>query len=222
MDSNLITSVWQIFNMLLLLVIITLLVTVTIILVRYLFRKRTLHKTIFLFLSSLLFTTAFAQEIVPHKSTWQQQLEYAKKREWSTNKLGGEIKAKKSLDDIHLLEYSSIGTVNSAREIPILIEKLFSGESFVALYMNEENFEIVPIATVMQNANLSGHDNPFFELISQLEERVQVGMEIIELKWRYKDKIIYSTGIASKEQGGMIYDHIGHFLATNTVSKSDD
>lgn len=73
----------------------------------------TLHKTIFLFLSSLLFTTAFAQEIVPQKSTWQQQLEYAKKREWSTNKLGGEIKAKKSLDDIHLLEYSSIGTVNS-------------------------------------------------------------------------------------------------------------
>lgn len=181
----------------------------------------TMYNVVCFFLFSFFFTTAFAQETVSKNSSWQQQLEYAKKREWLKNELGGEIKTKKGLHDIRLLEYSFKNTINSAAEIPVLIEKLFSRENFVALYIGEENFEIVPISTVMQNANLTDPNNPFFELISQLKNRVQVGMEIIELKWEYQGKVIYSTGIASNQQGGMIYDHIGHFLVASTVGKSE-
>jgi len=141
-----------------------------------------------------------------NKNTWQQQLKYALNKKQT--KSGNET----SSDEISLIGYTYKGIIKSDAEKLEIIEDLFSANSSFAQYKKDGQYGIVPIHSILQKSGILGDDNPFKILKSQLMTQIEVGMEIIELKWEYKGKIYYSTAIASNEQGGIIYDNIGHFI----------
>lgn len=58
--------------------------------------------------------------------------------------------------------------------------------------------------------NIEG--DPFARIKSDLRKHIRVGMELVELEWKFKGEKIYLLGIVSNEHGGIIYDNIGHFV----------
>ena len=157
----------------------------------------------------------------PTLTTWQQQLEYAKNKKRTTTRTGA--------NELSLVEYTYRGTINSEAEIPELIKEFFSEESAFALNgIVPENLVILPIKTIMQDAELlfgytgdkqSLHDFLFANLIHQLEAMITVGMELIDLEWSYKGDTFYSTAVASNDLGGIVFESIG-CLILESVEKT--
>lgn len=132
---------------------------------------------------------------------WQKQLEYIKNKDKTND---GQIKK------IYLVNYIHCGTINSEDEKEIVIEQLFSDTTSVVQYLDDKTFEIIPLKSATQK-----NGNWATAMKAQLKVLINVGMELIEAKWHYKDNTYYSLIIASNEQG-VIYDNIGYFILEST------
>lgn len=142
--------------------------------------------------------------VLPSNNTWQKQLEYALDKNRTKTRVG--------TDEIFLSGYFNKGVINSEEEIPSVIEHLFSDESFIVHYIDNERFEILPLKTFMKEMSVKNVDYLFSDVRTQLEDIIKVGMDLIELEWSYKGKTFSTIAIASNDYGGIIYDSIGSFI----------
>ncbi|NDV65499.1 hypothetical protein [Bacteroides sp. 224] len=137
-------------------------------------------------------------------TTWQEQLKSAQNR--------SNVETRNGANEIKLIGYTHKGIIDSENEISVIMEHLFSNNASIVQYTNKDEFEILPLKAVRENAIQSIGIDPTERLIPQLKTKILVGMEIIELEWNYKGNIYYSTAIASNEHGGILYDHIGYMI----------
>lgn len=139
------------------------------------------------------------------QSTWQEQVEYAKSQNVAT---------RSAFDEVTLIKYTYKGKINTQKQISELLNCLFSDDADVVTYLDSVNYDIVPLKTIREKAKQMNIDDPSESLRLQLDSVIELGMEVIDLEWSYKGRTVYSTAIASNERGGIIYDHIGHMIAT--------
>ena len=137
-------------------------------------------------------------------TTWQEQLRCAKNYNSST--------ARSAINGLALVRHSYNGKINTENQRSELLEQLFVDNADIVMYSDSLNFEIVSLKIIRQKAQSMGVDDPSKTLKLQLDSIIKVGMDILELEWCYKGKTYYSTAIASNEQGGILYDHIGHMI----------
>lgn len=143
--------------------------------------------------------------------TWQEQMEFAKKH--------SEKISKSSVNGIEFIGYTYKGKIETQEEKNDIINKMFDDDTYVVKYPGEVYFEIVTYRELRQEARLKGQPEPGLLLRKQLEEAVKVGMEIIEVEWKYKGKIIESIAIASNDEGGILYEHIGNMITIPNTGK---
>lgn len=152
------------------------------------------------------------EETLPCLTTWQEQLEYAKKN--------NNVTARSNANGIYFVGHIYNGKINTQKQLSELLEQLFADDANVVMYIDSLNFEIVPLKKIRQKAQSMGVSDPSEALKLQLDSKIKIGMDIIELEWRYKGKTYYSKAIASNEQGGILYDHIGHMIIVSDSHKS--
>lgn len=152
-----------------------------------------------------------SEERVSFQTTWQNQLEYAKNNNNVTTRSGS--------NGIYFVGHTYNGKITTENQKSELLEQLFADDTDIVMYLDTLNFEIVPMKMVRQKAKSMGVDDPNETLKFQLNSVIKVGMDIIELEWRYQGKTYYSTAIASNEQGGILYDHIGHMIIVSDSHK---
>jgi hypothetical protein len=141
--------------------------------------------------------------------TWQEQVKYALDK--STNQTRGD-------GSLSLIGYSYRGTIESESEIPGILEDLFSDDVPMVVGGHTSNFEIVPISTVKK---MYGED--IFEAYkTHIAAAVQVGMELISLEWSHNGKNYLSLAIADNNDGGIIYENIGHLILEDRNKNETD
>lgn len=153
------------------------------------------------------------KEKTSKQTTWQEQVEHAMNN----------VSTRSTQNDISLIDYTYKGKIDSQKQISDLLAQLFSDDTYVVTYLDNINYDIVPLRTIKQQAQAKGINAPNEFLKNQLDSIIKIGMEIIDLEWSYKGKTIHSTAIASNEQGGILYDHIGNMITIpNTKSSNND
>lgn len=130
------------------------------------------------------------------------------------------VATRSSTNEIYFVGHTYNGKINTEAQISGLLEQLFADDADVVMYLDSVDFEIVPLKIIKQKAQSMGIDDPSETLKLQLDSAIKVGMDIIGLEWRYKGKTYYSTAIASNDQGGILYDHIGHMIIVPDIHKS--
>lgn len=153
-----------------------------------------------------------SKDVVSFTTTWQEQLEYAKNN--------NNVTTRSSSNEIYFVGHTYNGKINTKSQKSELLEQLFADDADIVMYLDSLNFEIVSLKMVRQKAKSMGVNDPSETLRLQLDSAIKVGMDIIKLEWRYKGETYYSTAIASNEQGGILYDHIGHMIIVPNNHKS--
>lgn len=156
--------------------------------------------------------SVYSDETVSCPTTWQSQLQYARNSNNVTTRSGA--------NGLYFVGYTYKGKINTKTQKFELLEQLFADDTDIVAYLDRLNFEIVPLKIIRQKAQSMAVNDPSETLKLQLDSVVKIGMDIIGLEWRYKGKTFYSTAIASNEQGGILYDHIGHMAVVSDSHKS--
>lgn len=135
---------------------------------------------------------------------WQEQMEFAKKH--------CERISKSSVNGIEFIGYTYKGKIETQEQKDDIFNKMFDGDTYVVKYPGETFFEIVTYRELRKEAKSKGQVEPGLLLRKQLESAVTVGMDIVEVEWKYKGKTIKSIAIASNNEGGILYEHIGNMI----------
>lgn len=136
---------------------------------------------------------------------WKEHIEYAQRNK--------DTKLEAGSNEVSLIGYTYKGKIHTKEQISDLLEQLFSDDTNVVTYIDSVNYEIVSLKRFRHKAKKMNLDDPEKKLRNQLDTVINIGMDVIELKWSYKGHIVYSTAIASDEKG-ILYDHIGHMITT--------
>lgn len=146
--------------------------------------------------------------------TWKEQIAFAQKH-------CDEI-SKSSINNISLEGYTHKGKIKTEKQKAEILKRLFNNETYVVKYPGEPIFEIVTLGELRKEAQRAGKKEPKHSLMKQLEDTIQIGMDIIELQWKYNGKIINSTAIASNDKcEGILYDHIGNMITIPNTSSGN-
>ena len=147
-------------------------------------------------------------------STWQEQLEYARKQSLL------QPLTKSNIDKINCVDYRKVGIIDSESKKQEIIESLFDENAVTVRNIGGFNYEIVSVKTILEDGRLLNDEDPFIDVKNDLDSLVDIGMELIEIEWSYKGGTYYSLAIASNERGGIIYDNIGFLMLERIESIS--
>lgn len=132
---------------------------------------------------------------------WQEQIEKAKSYKSLTTRT--------TSDGIQLVECSYLGKITNQEQIAELWENLFADDVNMIVYQDDKfaKYDIVPLKRLKEKMKDSEINTSIDFLKQQLDSVIQIGTELLDLKWLYKGNLLHSTAIVYN--GKIVYDHIG-------------
>ena len=162
-------------------------------------------------------------------TTWQDQLAHFKNKPCLEN--GSDA------DNLHLVSFTYKGVIKSEKKKHKIINSMFSDRSFIArnfvptierdTVVTGDSYEILvksspdfEITTIREFVALTGGQELREQFKQQLYAFVQIGFEVVKLKYSYKGDTFYSLAIVSNAHGGIIFDTIGYLIFDDSIQKT--
>lgn len=143
---------------------------------------------------------------------WQEQVEFAKKQ--------ANTMTRTNIDQVKFVGYTYLGKISTEEQIAKLWADLFADKVEMVVYPNGNliDYEILPLKLAREKYPALEMDKSIGLLKEQLDSVVNIGTELIEMEWEYKERIIHSTAIIYKDK--IVYDHIGCMIVISETSSS--
>lgn len=116
---------------------------------------------------------------------------------------------------LKLLGYKQIGTITNDSDIDSYLKKIYSKNAYIAVSApnSEQKYEIFQYRDIIKGERDFDAATVFEKQQANLRERVAlVGMQIIKLTWKYKDKKFTSLALATNDDEGIVYDNIATYV----------
>lgn len=148
--------------------------------------------------------TSTSQDSVKRPENWKEEIQYAMTRHHRKGTAG---------TDIRLTDYAYKGTINTAKDISRIKEKLCGDDVFTVAYTSSApmGFGIRTIGEIREYCSSKGIPMLLDSVAQQIDDTLRVGMDVIEVTWNFKGKESVSTAIAEKN-GLTICEPIGQYL----------
>ncbi len=112
---------------------------------------------------------------------------------------------------LKLLGYKHIGAITNESDIDSYLKEIYSDDAYIAVSApnSELKFEIFQYRDIIKGERDFDAATVFEKQQANLRERVAlVGVQIIKLTWKYKDKKFTSLALATNDDEGIVYDNI--------------
>lgn len=134
-------------------------------------------------------------------STWKEQIEFVKEC------------AEKSMKDLKLMGYKELGEISSQQQLDDYLKRTFADDTKGVFYLDETGtrYEILPLKEGREKERSVRQKDTYDLIQQQLTKELKIGMELIELQWKYKGEAFNSVAVAHKD-GKFVYDPIGSLV----------
>ena len=134
------------------------------------------------------------------KYIWERELDYVMEHNTTVKDF-----------PLKLLGYKQIGAITNESDIDSYLKEIYSNDAYIAVSApnSELKFEIFQYRDIIKGERDFDAATVFEKQQANLRERVAlVGMQIIKLTWKYKDKKFTSLALATNDDEGIVYDNI--------------
>lgn len=142
---------------------------------------------------------------------WMESIENLQRQTLLLGKLGRK-------KDVSFIGYLYKGVIDTDEQVEVVRKALISDSTFVTVWESDGTFRVATVSEVRKKyPNRIVPYSCVLNVKKELQYVVQKGLVLLELWWRYEDKIYPSIAVVQKD-GWTIFDTIGYFMPGISIS----